>query len=259
MDSKFHVKLHKCFCEFFALFLVMMRTNSVKIRIFRYISVFHNWRPYSQSSNLHRNESNHSREIKARIWDTIRRQGEDIARREVLLKKLIEETILQHNCFGDALAYRLATKLGGMIVSPTTWINVFREAMSMSRELGDEYDIEKLAMEDMIACDVRDPACRTAVQAFLFFKGYKAIQSHRYAHILWIKKRHDLSYLIQARCAEVFGVDIHPGAILGGGLMVDHASGVVIGETAVIGRNCSILHGVTLGGTGNQLGDRHPK
>lgn len=115
-------------------------------------------------------------------------------------------------------------------------------------------DIEQLAMEDLIAIDERDPACKCVAQAFLYFKGYKALQAQRFAHVLWLQKRYDLAHLIQARVSEVFDIDIHPGASIGGGLMLDHGTGVVIGETARIGKNCSILHGVTLGGTGNEKG-----
>jgi len=120
--------------------------------------------------------------------------------------------------------------------------------------------IEQLAMEDLIAVEVKDPACKSIAQVFLYFKGYKSIQCYRLAHVLWVHNRRDLAMVIQARCTEVFGVDIHPGALIGGGLMIDHGTGVVIGETAVIGRDCSFLHGITLGGTCTTADfDRHPK
>mmetsp|Transcript_11565 Transcript_11565/g.10486 ORF Transcript_11565/g.10486 Transcript_11565/m.10486 type:complete len:356 (+) Transcript_11565:134-1201(+) len=203
--------------------------------------------------------SNNSISIKSNIWSMLRYQAEDMLKREPLLKPLIEESILQHRSFADALIYRLATKFAGKILTSSLWINVFNESLHISKSLGDEFDIERLAMEDLIAVEERDPACRCIAQAFLYFKGFKSIQSHRFAHILWISNRKDLALVIQARNSEVFGVDIHPGANIKGGLMVDHATGVVIGETATVGRNCSMLHGVTLGGTGNEIGDRHPK
>ena len=106
----------------------------------------------------------------------------------------------------------------------------------------------------------QDPACRSIAQVFLYFKGFKSIQVYRFSHVLWSQGRRDLAMVIQARNTEVFGVDIHPGARIGGGLMIDHGTGVVIGETAVVGTNCSFLHGTTLGGTGTSKDfDRHPK
>jgi serine O-acetyltransferase len=105
----------------------------------------------------------------------------------------------------------------------------------------------------------RDPACHRFIQPLLFFKGYQAIQAYRIGHWLWGSGRKDLAYFIQMRVSEVFGVDIHPAATLGRGIMVDHAHSIVIGETAVVGDNVSMLHSVTLGGTGKADGDRHPK
>jgi serine O-acetyltransferase len=212
--------------------------------------------------NGHRQLSIDSQQIKDDIWKLMKSQASDMIKREPLLHNLIYESILKHQSFGDALIHRLATKLAGQIVTTPTWLSVLHESLKLSietREDGKVLDIERLAMEDLIAIDERDPACKCVTQAFLYFKGFKALQAHRFAHILWLKKREDLAHLIQARVSEVFDIDIHPGATIGGGLMLDHGTGVVIGETAKIGVNCSLLHGVTLGGTGNQLGDRHPK
>jgi serine O-acetyltransferase len=105
----------------------------------------------------------------------------------------------------------------------------------------------------------RDPACHRFLQPMLFFKGYQAMQAYRVGHALWKKGRTDLAYFVQMRVSEVFGVDIHPAAIVGRGIMMDHAHSIVIGETAVVGDRVSIMQGVTLGGTGKDLGDRHPK
>ena len=111
-----------------------------------------------------------------------------------------------------------------------------------------------------LSSNSQDPACRSIAQVFLYFKGFKSIQVYRFSHVLWSQGRRDLAMVIQARNTEVFGVDIHPGARIGGGLMIDHGTGVVIGETAVVGTNCSFLHGTTLGGTGTSKDfDRHPK
>jgi serine O-acetyltransferase len=104
----------------------------------------------------------------------------------------------------------------------------------------------------------RDPACQTYVQAFLFFKGFQALQAHRVAHWMWVHGRRSLALALQSRMSEVFAVDIHPAARVGRGVMIDHATGVVVGETAVIGDNVSMLHHVTLGGSGTGRGQRHP-
>ncbi|HEX4297787.1 MAG TPA: serine O-acetyltransferase, partial [Devosia sp.] len=105
----------------------------------------------------------------------------------------------------------------------------------------------------------RDPATHRAIVPFLYFKGFQAIQTHRFAHALWAAGRRDFALYLQSRSSQVFQVDINPAARIGKGLMLDHATGFVVGETAVIGDNCSILQGVTLGGTGKADEDRHPK
>lgn len=197
--------------------------------------------------------------IKSTIWEVLTQQAKEMLLREPLLRRLIHESILMHDNFGDALIYRLATKLTGNVVQFNNWTSILHESLEISYSLNQKLDIERLALEDLIAIEERDPACRCIAQAFLYFKGFKALQTHRFAHILWLQNRPDLAHLLQGRSSEIFGVDIHPGASLGGGLMIDHATGVVIGETAVIGENCSMLHGVTLGGTGHIIGDRHPK
>lgn len=203
----------------------------------------------------------HNCSIKKYIWDLLHTQGEDIIKREPMLQHLVEQTILMHHTYGNALAYRLALKLGGQIVTSDFLYNIFVECLQLSRETGriDE-DIERLGMEDLINAEKHDHSCRSVAQVLLYFKGYKAIQCYRMAHVLWKLNRKDLAMMIQARSTEVFGVDIHPGADIGGGLMIDHGTGVVIGETCIIGRNCTFLHGVTLGGTGKSTSfDRHPK
>lgn len=119
--------------------------------------------------------------------------------------------------------------------------------------------METAAERDMAAVLERDPACRSLLQPFLFFKGFQALQTHRVAHWLWSEGRETLAFFFQSRAAERFQVDIHPAARMGSGVMLDHATGIVIGETAEVGDDCSILQGVTLGGTGKEVDDRHPK
>ncbi len=117
----------------------------------------------------------------------------------------------------------------------------------------------KAARADLVAIYERDPACHRLLQPILYFKGYQAVQAYRVGHYLWTKGQYDLAYFVQMRVSEIFGVDIHPAAKIGKGIMIDHAHSVVIGETAVVGDNVSMLHSVTLGGTGKEEQDRHPK
>ena len=119
--------------------------------------------------------------------------------------------------------------------------------------------IVEAAMQDIQAVVNRDPAVSSYLTVLIHFKGFQALQVHRLAHYLWHKGRTDLALFIQSRNSEAFSVDIHPAAKIGKGVMFDHATGIVIGETAVVEDNVSLLQGVTLGGTGNESGDRHPK
>ena len=120
-------------------------------------------------------------------------------------------------------------------------------------------DLSQAARADLVAVNDRDPACSRYLQPILFFKGFQALQAYRVGHWLWKQGRKDMAYFVQMRISEAFGVDIHPAARLGRGIMIDHAHSIVIGETAVVGDNVSMLHSVTLGGTGKEDGDRHPK
>ena len=130
---------------------------------------------------------------------------------------------------------------------------VMKEAINSSKDM-----ISDIA-NDLIATKERDPACRYFSTPLLFYKGFRALQAHKVSHWLWTHDRHTLALFIQSRCSEVYGVDIHPAAQIGKGVMMDHGTGVVIGETTVIEDNVSIFQGVTLGGTGKESGDRHPK
>ncbi len=130
---------------------------------------------------------------------------------------------------------------------------IFEEAFAAEPAMGEA------VRADLSAVFQRDPACHSYLQAFLFFKGFHALQSYRVAHYLWLQGRKTMALFVQNRMSDLFAVDIHPAARLGRGIMIDHATGVVIGETAVVGDDVSMLHGVTLGGTGKQNEDRHPK
>jgi serine O-acetyltransferase len=187
------------------------------------------------------------------VWSALRAQAEELAQAVPSLASFAHATILKHDRFEDALSYHLAKKVGGDDVSPMLTREIFDEAMSADPEIGEA------VRTDLSAIFERDPACHSYVQAFLFFKGFHALQCYRIAHWLWAAGRHWLAYFLQSRVSELFAVDIHPAARIGRGIMMDHATGITIGETAVVDDDVSMLHGVTLGGTGKEKGDRHPK
>lgn len=187
------------------------------------------------------------------VWDRIRAEAEAIARVEPLMASLVHAGILHHDSLERALSFRVAQKLASPEMSELILREIADSAYAADRSIG------VATRADIIAVFERDPACHRYVQPLLFFKGFQAIQAYRIAHWLWTRQRADMAYFIQMRTSEVFGVDIHPAARLGQGIMIDHAHSIVIGETAVVGDNVSMLHSVTLGGTGKEDGDRHPK
>jgi serine O-acetyltransferase len=187
------------------------------------------------------------------IWSALRRQAEQLAESEPELASFAHATILKHDLLEEALSYLLAKKIGGEDLSPMQLREMFQDAFAAEPAMGEA------VRADLSAVFQRDPACHSYVQAFLFFKGFHALQSYRVAHFLWTHGRKPVALFIQNRMSDLFAVDIHPAAQLGRGIMIDHATGVVIGETAVVGDDVSMLHGVTLGGTGKENEDRHPK
>ncbi len=187
------------------------------------------------------------------IWARIRDEATAALRDEPLLGGLIHATILHHKTFENALCYRLAAKLNSMEMSAQLLREIAAEAYEADPWLAEA------ARADLAATVERDPACHRFLQPLLYFKGFQAVQAYRVGHWLWTEGRRDLSYFVQMRVSEVFGVDIHPAARIGKGIMIDHAHSIVIGETAVVGDNVSLLHSVTLGGTGKEDEDRHPK
>lgn len=187
------------------------------------------------------------------LWDQIQSQARDAAQAEPLIGGFVHACVLHHNSIEGALSYRVAAKLASNEMS-----------MLVVREIADQaYKAEPALIEaaraDLMAIHDRDPACHRLLQPILYFKGYQAIQAYRIGHFLWRRGQRDLAYFFQMRISEIFGVDIHPAARIGKGIMVDHAHSIVIGETAVVGDNVSMLHSVTLGGTGKEEQDRHPK
>lgn len=194
---------------------------------------------------------------KESTWLQLQEEAKQFINKEPILTNYITNSILKHNTFEDAVIHMLATKLASIDIDYETYLEILQLVISKSDELN--YSIQELIISDLIAIKMRDPACDSLLTGFLYFKGFKAIQTYRAAHVLWSINKKELALLLQSKCSELYGVDIHPAAKIGSGLLIDHATGVVIGETAVIGTNCSILHGVTLGGTGNDSHDRHPK
>ena len=187
------------------------------------------------------------------VWPQLRIEAMQAVAEEPMLASYLHATILHHDKIEEALAYHLAQKLGGGDMSPLQLREVCREAFNADPE------IVRSAERDMRAVRERDPACKTYLQPFLFFKGYAGLQGYRVSHWLYAQEREILAYYLQSRISELFSVDIHPHAEIGAGVFIDHAHGIVIGETAVVEDDVSMLHSVTLGGTGKETGDRHPK
>lgn len=187
------------------------------------------------------------------IWLKMREEAAFGIMQEPILSKYYHSTILSHASLERALANHLALKLCNADLSREALGEVFLKA------LFEDIGIQSAIRDDLKAVRERDPACVSYVHCFLNFKGFLACQAYRLAHKFWIQRRTMLAFLIQNHVSEVFAMDIHPGAKIGQGIVFDHGTGVVIGETAVIGDNVTILHNVTLGGTGKVEGDRHPK
>jgi serine O-acetyltransferase len=187
------------------------------------------------------------------VWAALRNEAEHIAASEPSLASLLNAVILRHSELSKALSYQLARKLSDQEL----------RAMSLRETCEEAYaadpGIVAAAEADLRAVFERDPACKGYVQPFLFFKGFMALQTHRISHWLWTQGREYMAFYLQSRMSELFQVDIHPAAVIGKGAFFDHGTGIVIGETAVVGDDVSMLHGVTLGGTSADRVDRHPK
>ena len=187
------------------------------------------------------------------VWARIRTEAEDVARREPELATFIYENILHHDALEAAIAHRVSQRLDHADVSADLIRQAYNDALEDQPTLGDMF------RADIVATVDRDPATDRCIEPVLYFKGFHAIQTHRLAHWLWQKGRKDFAYYLQSRSSAVFQTDIHPAAPIGRGIFLDHATGLVVGETAVIEDDVSILHDVTLGGTGKDGSDRHPK
>jgi len=189
---------------------------------------------------------------RAALWEAIRGEAKGDADKEPALASFLYSTILVHPNLEKTMAFLLANKLSSPTLLGTQLMALFNEAYEA------EPDIMEACVADLQAVFDRDPACDKYTQCILYFKGFQAVQCHRIAHHLWHRGRRTLALALQSRMSEVLHVDIHPKAQLGRGILIDHATGVVIGETAVVGDNVSMLHHVTLGGSGTGRGVRHP-
>lgn len=187
------------------------------------------------------------------LWNSIRQQATDGAKLEPILASFFHSIILNHQSLECSLSFHLANKLDSPVASAMLLREVIEDAMRHDPQIS-------MAMRaDLQAVLERDSACESLLDGFLFLKGFHALQSHRVAHWLWSNNRRELALFLQNRGSEVFGVDSHPAAQIGKGIMLDHATGIVIGETAIVEDNVSIMQSVTLGGTGKDNDDRHPK
>lgn len=182
------------------------------------------------------------------IWQQLFEEAKQFKADEPAMAKLLDSSILNHKNFNEALQNRVANLLCNDFIIPSLFVGKI------------DQEISAAAARDLAAVRTRDPACNYLTQAFLSFKGFNALLCYRVAHSFWLSGNHLTSLVLQGRIGDLWGVDIHPAAKIGSGVMMDHANSIVIGETAVIGDDVSILHGVTLGGRGNEPGfDRHPK
>jgi len=186
------------------------------------------------------------------LWVSMVKQARELAQAEPLLASYYYSSIIERQNFAEALACQLAAKLDAATVSAMMLGEVFTQCLLQDPK------IAEAALCDILACYDRDPACSNYCVPFMHFKGYLAIQAYRFSHHLWMNGRRSMARYIQHMTSMLFDVDVHPAAKLGAGLMFDHATGIVIGETAVVGDNVSMLHGVTLGGSGISAGSRHP-
>lgn len=207
--------------------------------------------PYGIQPSVASNAPSHP--DSARLWEIIREEATADTRQEPMLASFFHQVILNHKSLEAALSFHLASKLESVTLPAVTLRDLIDEAFMSDPAIGEAFRADMQAVRD------RDPACKQYSMPLLYFKGYQALQAYRVAHYYWKQQRHQLALFLQSRISEVFSVDIHPAARLGKGILIDHATGVVIGETAVVEDCVSMLHEVTLGGTGKETGDRHPK
>ncbi|MBV8094638.1 MAG: serine O-acetyltransferase [Acetobacteraceae bacterium] len=189
----------------------------------------------------------------AQVWSAIRQNAQELQQSERALARQVEEGVLRRDCFAEALGFWLARKLRTPELDVGALLDLIGAAFDADPSIVAQSAFDLQAIKD------RDPACPNLLTPVLFFKGYQALQAYRISHRLWNEGRVHLARHLQSRISEVFAIDIHPAARIGKGVLVDHGTGLVIGETSVVEDDVSLLQGVTLGGTGKECGDRHPK
>lgn len=187
------------------------------------------------------------------VWARLRREAEEAVRKEPMLATLLYGAILSRGSLEEAVIHRIAARLDHPDLPGDLLVQAFVQSLAGDPGIGEAMRADISAVYD------RDPACTRYLEPVLFFKGFHALQTHRLAHQLWQAGRRDMAYYLQSRASVVFAIDIHPAARFGRGVMIDHGTGVVVGETAVVGDGVSMLHGANLGGNGKETGDRHPK
>ncbi len=187
------------------------------------------------------------------VFSRLRAEAEEAVRREREIAGFIIAAILNHDSLEAAVVHRLAGRLGSRALPGDLIEQAYTDAIATDPSIAEAFRADLAAVVD------RDPACTRLIEPVLYFKGFHAIETHRLAHALWLSGRRDFALYLQSLASEVFQTDIHPAARIGKGIFLDHATGLVVGETAVIGDNVSMLQDVTLGGTGKERGDRHPK
>jgi serine O-acetyltransferase len=187
------------------------------------------------------------------LWKQLRWEAEEACAKSPMLAPLFLDSIINQPSFEVAVFHRIAARLKNDVVSQPLILQAFHRAASAAPEIAEGVKADIMAVYD------RDPACERLIEPFLYFKGFHAIQSHRLTHWLWNQGERDFALYMQSRASEVFQTDIHPAARIGRGILLDHATGLVVGETAVVEDDVSLLQGITLGGTGKESGDRHPK
>lgn len=187
------------------------------------------------------------------LWLRLRQEAREAYAKSPMLAPLFVDSIINQPNFDSAVFHRIATRLKNEVVGVGLILEAFNRALESNPDIG------HALRADIAAVVERDPACARFIEPFLYFKGFHAIQTHRLAHWLWGQGERDFALYLQSRSSDVFQTDIHPAASFGKGVFLDHATGLVVGETAVVEDDVSILQNVTLGGTGKQIGDRHPK
>ena len=187
------------------------------------------------------------------VWQRVRKEGAAIIEAEPDLGRFVQQNVMDQPSLEAAIVSRLASRLDHVEVSVAVLYATFMGLVNADPGMSAGFQADLIAVID------RDPACKRIIEPLLYFKGFHALQTHRMAHALWKKGRTDLALYLQSRSSEVFQTDINPEARIGQGVFLDHATGLVIGQTAVIEDDVSILQDVTLGGTGKETGDRHPK